>query len=200
MAAELPGLKEDIFALYESILTGFHISTNYVLCSQNLDALAKEYIKGHQTRVFGSALNVAVKLRSFFDIYRKNILVSEFLNFLPNQAEGNSLFVSAVPEILKPTLRDSCNKIIHSLEVEFILGTKVDSYSITTESELTESNKWEETKFLTHRVMLNGIFESKPWVCTIDLVVFCSLAYLVLQWAESGALKQDHLCGPLESL
>jgi len=192
MASELPGLREDIFSLFEATLTDFHIHTDYVLSLTRLDPLALEYTKGHQARVFGSALSIAVKMRSFYDIHRKNEVVTAFLKSLPNESEGKPLFIEATPPTQNTSLRDACNKIIHSLEVEFISGSKSGPFTLSDSksgsSSLFDSFDSSKTQFPTHRVRLEGVYDSKTWTCTLDLVVFCSLAFALLQWAECAAL------------
>lgn len=179
MAAGLPGVKEDIFSLYQAVLASYHVSAEYDLTSGAPDLLALEYLGGHQTRVFSSALGIAVKLRSFFDIHKKNVNLMAFLEQLPNQTKGKPLCRQSVPAPKDLPLRDACNKIIHSLKVDFVLG-KIETQKY--EPPLTFTNE-----VPTEEVILAGTYESVPWVCTLDLLVFCSLAYSLLQWSESTA-------------
>ncbi|MDO8449029.1 MAG: hypothetical protein Q7T10_09515 [Rhodoferax sp.] len=178
MAAALPGLKEDIFALYEAILANFHVCAEYDLSSATPDFLALEYVGGHQTRVFGSALGIAVKMRSFFDIHRKNEALFDFLKALPAESKGKPLCRQAHPKARDLSLRDACNKIIHSLKVEFIPG-HIESKRFDPPVTFTNEVPTEE-------VVLAGIYDSVPWVCTLNLLVFCSLAHELLRWVESN--------------
>ena len=52
MAAGLPGVKEDIFSLYQAVLASYHVSAEYDVSSEMPDFLAIAYLGGHQTRVF----------------------------------------------------------------------------------------------------------------------------------------------------
>lgn len=177
MAAALPGLREDIFALYESILATFHASAEYDLTSTTPDFLAIEYISGHKTRVFSSTLGIAVKMRSFFDIHRKNETLSNFLREFSCQSKGQPLCRQSVPGPKELSLRDACNKIIHSLKVDFIPG-KVESKKFDPPVTFTNEIQTEE-------VILAGVHEGIPWACTLNLLVFCSLAYQLLLWVEA---------------
>jgi hypothetical protein len=100
-----------------------------------------------------------------------------FLERLPNQVKGKTLCSQSFPTPKDLSLRDACNKIIHSLEVDFVLG---DIETQKYEPPLTFTNE-----VPTEEVTLFGTYESVPWVCTLDLLVFCSLAYSLLQWSES---------------
>lgn len=177
MAAALPGLREDIFALYESILATFHASAEYDLASISPDFLAIEYIGGHQTRVFGSTLGIAVKIRSFFDIHRNNKGLLVFIKSLPKQSKGKELCLQSLPRSKELSLRDACNKIIHSLRVDFVVG-KIESKKF--DPPITFTNE-----VPTEEIILAGIQDGVPWACTLNLLVFCSLAYQLLQWVES---------------
>jgi len=177
MGAALPGLREDIFALYESILATFHASAEYDLTSPTPDFLAIEYIGGHQTRVFSSALGIAVKMRSFFDIHRKDEALFTYLRTIPSQSKGRPLCHQSAPASKELSLRDACNKIIHSLKVDFVPG-RIESKKFDPPATFTNEVPTEE-------VILAGIYEGVPWVCTLNLLVFCSLAYQLLQWVES---------------
>lgn len=177
MAKQLPGLREDIFSLYSSILATFHACAEYDLSSQSPDFLAIEYIGGHQNRAFSSALGAAVKMRSFFDIHRKNEVFSKFLKELPVQDNKRFLCLQSIPAAKTMSLRDACNKIIHSLNVEFIVG-KIESKKFDPPIVFTNEVPTEE-------VVLAGVYEGLPWACTLNLLVFCSIAYQLLQWVES---------------
>jgi hypothetical protein len=181
MARALPGLKEDILSLYAAVLANFHVCAEYDLTSLTPDWLALEYASGHQTRVFSSALGVAVKLRSFFDIHRKNEALSEFLRSLPTENERGPLCRQSLPTARDLSLRSACNKVIHSLKVEFISG-KIETKKFDPPVAFTN-------EVPSEKVMLEGIYDSIPWVCELNLLVFCSLAYELLQWVESTDIR-----------
>jgi len=177
MAKQLPGLREDIFSLYSSVLATFHACAEYDLSSPSPDFLAIEYIGGHQNRTFSSALGAAVKMRSFFDIHRKNETLSNFLKKLPVQEKGRPLCQQTIPAVKSMSLRDACNKIIHSLKVEFIVG-KIESKKFDPPVTFTNEVPTEE-------ILLAGVYEGASWACTLNLLVFCSLAFQLIQWVES---------------
>ncbi|MFL9928719.1 hypothetical protein P0D88_05500 [Paraburkholderia sp. RL18-103-BIB-C] len=181
MAGALPGLKEDILSLYAAVLANFHVCAEYDLTSATPDWLALEYVSGHQTRVFSSALGVAVKMRSFFDIHRKNEALSEFLRTLPTENKRGPLCRQSHPAARDLSLRSACNKIIHSLKVEFMKG-KIESKKF--DPPVTFINE-----VPTEHVILAGTYDSIPWVCSLNLLVFCSLAFELLQWVESTNIR-----------
>ncbi|CAJ3540411.1 Uncharacterised protein [Burkholderia pseudomallei] len=122
-----------------------------------------------------------MKLRSFFDIHRKNEALSEFLRSLPTENKRGPLCRQSHPAARDLSLRSACNKIIHSLKVEFERGK-------------IESNKFDPpvtfvNEVPTEHVILAGTYESIPWVCSLDLLVFCSLAYELLQWVDSTDIR-----------
>lgn len=116
-------------------------------------------------------------MRSFFDIHRKNEALSKFLKELPVQDKDLFLCQQSIPAFKSMSLREACNKIIHSLKVEFIVG-KIESKKFDPPVTFTNEVPTEE-------VLLAGVYEGAAWACTLNLLVFCSLAYQLLQWVES---------------
>lgn len=79
------------------------------------------------------------------------------------------------------SLRSACNKIVHSLKVEFMKG-KIESKKF--DPPVTFINE-----VPTEHAILAGTYDTIRRVCSLNLLVFCSLAFELLQWVESTNIR-----------
>lgn len=178
LASELPGLKDDIMSLFSALYATQHVCAEYDPSTPQPDHLALEYMSGYNARVYGSALSIAIKLRSFFDIHANNPRLGQLLEEIEHNKIHGVCCTQMVPETVNLILREACNKLIHSLKTEVVMG-KIESKKF-------KLNVLFTNEIPTEKLMIGGIKDGKEWGCIINLKSLCSQAFELCQAVEAG--------------